>query len=341
MAVVMPGQFGYWLSMYAQIEKAMELTTADLTVPVARASLDRGGYALDEWAVEPGAMPLFVQTDRTDPNRPVYNIVDSRFESLGRASMATDPRHRYSVDNSGRILYQPQGIANPPADWFKGNHASLTGGGNVTITADSFIWHPNPAEVTNTVDGRWEPMYFGFGFHLDKHHPVPTLDDSGIGGRVYLVADNHARVYVNGTYIGSTVNGTAGYQQVSELMVPANVLRPGDNVLTVEVSNAGGGTYATNPAGVSIVAELGGIQGLGGGYGGVTITTRPDEQDSWSVSRRSPNGFAGAIDFEMRDAGSTAFRTDSINKLQAVMGTLTSLLASANEFDYQKFSAIR
>jgi hypothetical protein len=98
---------------------------------------------------------------------------------------------------------------------------------------------------------------------------------------------------------------------------------------------------AWNPAGLSVTADFGGVDGRGAGYGGVTLTTRRGEIDRWSTSYRNASGLLGKVQFDIRQGSALTARTDQINRMQAVMQTLSGLLGAAIDQDDTKFQALR
>lgn len=327
MSVVMAGQYAFWLNYYNRTQKAVELTTNDLNSTVAREGADRGQYVRDESVPGDNGKPMFVATDRTDPNNPLYKIIDS----IGAQPKNAAGKDKYSVDSNGNILYLPTNVAYQGA-WFSGNFAGT--GRTVNFATDSYAWFPDDAINPAVGD---QPIYLGRSFMLDKVDPASSSFQRG--GTVYMAVDNHARVYVNGTFVGEGT-GFSAPTAPTELVIPPNLLRVGENVITFQATNAGAAGPG-NPGGISITADIGGIDGRGAGFGGVTLTTRAAEIDSWSVSKRSVSGLMGKVAFEVRQGAALTTRTDQIGRMGAVLQTLSGMLGATSEQDQLKFRALR
>ncbi|MBC7545779.1 MAG: hypothetical protein H7338_23860 [Candidatus Sericytochromatia bacterium] len=312
MAVVMSGQYAYWLNFYNRTQKAVELVSNDLNSTVARAGIDRGQYVRDEAAAGGNGKPMFIATDRTDPNNPVYSLTD-----VGGKQAAN-----YSIDANGNILYAPQTEA-IQGGWFSGNHVGASR--TVNFATDSYMWH-RQLPVAD------EQVYFGRSFLLDQVDPASSTFQRG--GTIYLAVDSEARVYVNGTFIGECY----GASPPTELIIPPNLLKTGENVISVQANNRAGGAGA---AGFSMVADVGGIDGRGGGFGGVTLTTRATETDRWSASKGNVSGLVGKVAFEVRQGSALTSRTEQVSRMGAVLQTLSGMLGAAAEQDQTKFRALR
>lgn len=363
MAVVMSGSFAFLLNQYNQVQRAVEMASADLSQPVAKAGDDRGAYALVENG--PGSMskPLFIVTDRSDINNPTYKIVDEAgqaplpYEDANRNGILDAgedingngvlDKDQYVVDANGNLLFTPTNRTYQAA-WFSG---AFTGSsGTVNFDTDSYIWHRYPAvkeDANNNgvldagedvnrnglLDRGNEQTYFGRSFVLNQVEPK---DGSTVrGGTIYIAADNSARVFVNGTFVGET----SSFNPPKEIVVPPSLLKEGENVLSIQASNVA--TTSTDPMGLSVVANFGGVDGKGAGFGGVTLTTKTRELDQWSTSYRNVSGLLGKVSFEVRQGSALTTRTDQISRMSAVLSSLTGLLGSTIDQDGTKFQALR
>jgi hypothetical protein len=362
-AVVMSGNFAFLMNQYNLLQKSVEVVTADLTQPVAREGFDRGAFARQDNGPGNNSKPLFITTNRTDANNPLYKVVDEAgqsplpYEDTNRNNVldagedingnGVIDKDVYVVDDRGNILYNPKNVTYL-APWFSGNFAGS--GRTVNFTTDSYIWHPYPTTLEDTnangvldvgeddnrngaLDRGNEQTYFGRSFYLDKVEPKEGSTTRG--GTIYVAADNNARVFVNGTFVGECY----GFDPPSEIIVAPNLLKAGENVISIQAANVG--SAAADPMGLSVVADFGGVDGRGAGFGGVTLTTRTTELDRWSTSYRNVSGLLGKVQFDVRQGSALSTRTDNLSRMNAVMQTLSGLLGATLDRNSQQFQALR
>jgi hypothetical protein len=362
-AVVMSGSFAFLLNQYNRVQRSVEMMSADLTQAVAREGPDRGAYSRQENGPGNNSKPLFLVTDRSDANNPIYKVVDEAgqaptpFEDTNRNNVLDGgedingngvlDQDKYVVDASGNLLFTPTTRPYQGA-WYSGNFTGS--GGMVNFARDSYIWHRFPTQTEDTnangvldagedanrnnlLDRGNEQTYFGRSFVLDKVEP--KTGSTVRGGTIYIAADNNARVFVNGTFVGETYT----FNPPTEIVIPPSLLKVGENVLSIQAANAGQG--AGDPMGLSVVANFGGVDGRGAGYGGITMTTRAKELDRWGVSYRDASGLLGKVSFEVRQGSALTGRTDQMNRMTAVLSSLTGLLGSTIDQDGTKFQALR
>jgi alpha-L-rhamnosidase len=118
------------------------------------------------------------------------------------------------------------------------------------IGIDDDVLEPEPVAGEWIWAGGGDPATSAAPGTVYLRHVLP-LDGARelVSACLYVSADNWAGVYVNGQRVG-TVHG---FHAANEVIVPAGLLVPGNNVIAMEATNAG---EAPNPAGLMAVAVL-------------------------------------------------------------------------------------
>lgn len=165
------------------------------------------------------------------------------------------------------------------------------------LIESQWIYHPqaNPGRRDSNVSQVTRAFY----------RKIFSLSQPVSSARLQLIGDTHARLWVNGVEVGEVYARRSLSLMVEQQRVRmwdvTSLLRPGDNILAVEVANYN--AYAS--AGFNVYGEL----------RNGSVITKILSDSTWRVSPQAPGGWK-SVNFDDRDWLSAASKTYPFQVIQ-------------------------